>query len=78
MKKSSNILIRKNDKHNAQSHTSVNIVACLDTETRSSEFWLVLFKSSPVVTTCNDYTFKIAVIIAHRAFNSLLLQDFWH
>jgi hypothetical protein len=41
-----------------------------DTETRSSDCWLVLFQSSPVVTTRNYYTFKIAVIITHKVFNS--------
>jgi hypothetical protein len=36
--------------------TAVDFVACLGTETRSSDCWLVLFQSSLVVTTGNYYT----------------------
>jgi hypothetical protein len=46
----------------------ISIVMCLATETRSSDYWLVLFQSSPVVTTRNYYTFKTAVIITHKVF----------
>jgi hypothetical protein len=54
-------------------YKSEYIVACLGTETRSSDCWLVLFQSSPVVTTRNYYTSKIAVIITHKVFNSFFL-----
>jgi hypothetical protein len=37
-------------------------VACLRTEAPSSDCWLVLFQSSPVVPTRNYYTFKTAII----------------
>jgi hypothetical protein len=48
-------------------------VTCIGTETHSSDCWLVLFQSSPVVTTRSYYAFKITVTITHKVFNSLLL-----
>jgi hypothetical protein len=50
-----------------------HIVTCLGTDTHSSDFWLVLFQSSLAITTLNYYTFKIAVIITYKVFNSLLI-----
>jgi hypothetical protein len=49
------------------------VVACLVTGDAVRIVNWFLFQSSPVVTTCNYYTFKIAVIITHKEFHSLLL-----
>jgi hypothetical protein len=71
------IIVRNRKKPKKSSDDGVkqsSNVICSGTETRSSDCWLLLFQSSPVVTTRNYYTFKIAVIVTHKVFNSLLYK----